>query len=85
MEEQKRFDNLTPQEKEREEQTMGNELFGMEGLFGLRADNNSEMRQNVPQPVDYDLNEILDKISKAGLDGLTEGEKKFMDEHSKKM
>lgn len=84
LEEQKRFENLTPQEKSREEQEMVNELFGTEGVFGLQVGGRMT-KQIVPQPIDYDMNEILDKISKVGLEGLTDGEKKFMDEHSKNM
>ena len=84
MSRQKRFENLTPQEKNREEQEMVNELFGTEGVFGLQV-GGQMAKQIVPQPVNYDMNEILDKISRVGLEGLTDVEKKFIDEHSKNM
>ena len=83
LKERERFDNLTPQERKREEQELVNELFGMDNFFGVNIGAGG-VKPIIPQKITYDINEVLDKISMVGVVGLTAGEKKFLDEHSKK-
>jgi hypothetical protein len=83
MKERQRIDNLTPEEREREEQELLNELFGMDGFFGIQLGQQSAQRMT-PKPIQYDINDILDKISRVGVVGLTKGEQKFLDDQSKK-
>ena len=67
-----KFYTLTPQEKERAELNLLNELF-----FDVRDTVVSE------KVIEYNLNDILDKISAVGMVGLSDGERRFLDEHSK--
>ncbi len=81
--EQERFNKLTPEEQNRETQETINELNGMGGFIGLNV-NAGEISRIESKEIDYDVDAILDKISRVGFDGLTAGEKKFLEENSKK-
>jgi len=80
--EEERLSKLTPDEKDREIQESINELSEMGGFLALNVGNNG-VKQILPQEIDYDVDDILDKIGRVGVDGLTEGERKFLKQHSK--
>lgn len=81
--EQDRLSKLTPEEKEREIQENINELTEMgEGSFmGFNVGPNG-VNQIKPQKIEYTLDDILDKIGRVGMDGLTAGEKEFLNNES---
>src|SRR3972149_3504357 len=80
--EEERLSKLTPDEKDREIQESINELSEMGGFLALNVGNNG-VKQILPQEIDYDVDDILDKIGRVGVDGLTDGERKFLKQHSK--
>jgi hypothetical protein len=77
-----RISKLTPEERERETQEHINELSGMGGFVGLNIGPGG-IKPILPKEIDYDLDDILDKIGRVGMDGLTAGEKKFLEDNSK--
>lgn len=81
--EQERFNKLTPEEQNRETQETINELNSMGGFIGLNV-NAGEISRIESKEIEYDVDDILDKISRVTYDGLTAGEKKFLEENSKK-
>lgn len=74
-----RISKLTPEEKNRETQEHINELSGMGGFIGLNVGPNG-VTQIMPTEIEYDTDEILDKIGRVGYEGLTAGEKKFLEQ-----
>ena len=80
--EQDRLSKLTPEEKEREIQEHINELTDMGGFVGFNLGPNGVNKIN-PKEIEYDMDEVLDKIGRVGMDGLTAGEKKFLEQNSK--
>ena len=78
--EDERIAKLTPEERNRETQEIINELSGMGGFIGLNVGNNG-VTQIMPKEIDYNVDDILDKISRVGVVGLTDGEKKFLAEN----
>lgn len=81
--EQDRLSKLTPEERARETQENLNELFEMgEGSFvGFNVGPNGATPIK-PQKIEYNLDDILDKIGRVGMDGLTAGEKEFLKNES---
>lgn len=80
--EQKRLNKLSPEERDREANELINELHGMGGFVGFNVGPSGVSRIQ-PKKVTYSIDQILDKISKVGVKGLTDGEQKFLREHSK--
>lgn len=81
--EEDRLNKLTPEERDREIQENLNDLTDMGGFFGFKRGANGIEPIAIKQPIDYDLDDILDKIGRVGMDGLTTGEKRFLEENSK--
>lgn len=79
--EEERFSKLTPDERNRETQEQINQLSEMGGVVAINGDNG--IQQVLPQQIDYNIDDILDKIGRVGLEGLTDGEKKFLEQNSK--
>jgi len=81
--EKDRLSKLSPEERDRETQENINQLFEMgDGSFmGFNVGPNG-VDKIKPKKIEYDLDEILDKIGKVGMDGLTEGEKEFLKNES---
>lgn len=79
--EEERISKLTQDEKDREIQESINELSEMGGFLALNVGNNG-VKQILPQEIDYNVDDILDKIGRVGVDGLTDGERKFLKQHS---
>jgi len=81
--EQDRLSKLTPEERARETQENLNELFetGEGGFVGFNVGPNG-VSQIKPQKIEYNLDDILDKIGRVGMDGLTAGEKEFLKNES---
>jgi hypothetical protein len=80
--EEERLSKLTPEEKDRETQEHINELSNMGGFIGLNMGPGG-IKPILPKEINYDLDDILDKIGRVGMDGLTTGEKKFLEQNSK--
>lgn len=80
--EQERLSNLTQEEKDREIQEHINDLTDMGGFVGFNVGEKGITRITTEE-IDYDVDDILDKIGRVGYDGLTSGEKKFLEENSK--
>ena len=80
--EKERISKLTPEEKDREMQENINELSGMGGFIGMNVGTNG-ITPILPKEIDYNVDDILDKISRVGVEGLTVGEKKFLEKNSK--
>lgn len=79
--EEDRISKLTPEEKNRETQEHINELSNMGGFIALNVSRDG-VTQVLPQEIEYNVDDVLDKISRVGVDGLTEGEKKFLKQNS---
>jgi hypothetical protein len=79
--EEERISKLSPEEKEKEIQENIYELNKDDGFVGFNV-KPAENKKTEPQEIDYTVDDILDKISKVGMNGLTEGEKKFLQENS---
>jgi hypothetical protein len=77
--EQARISKLTPDEREREVQEHINELSDMGGFVGMNISSDG-ITQITPKEIDYNVDDILDKISRVGVEGLTAGEKKFLEQ-----
>lgn len=75
--EEDRLSKLTPEEKEREAQEHINELTKMGGFAGFNIGPNG-VKKIEPKKIEYDMDDILDKISRVGMDGLTDGEREFL-------
>jgi hypothetical protein len=82
--EEERVSKLTPEERDREAQEIINELSDMGGFFGFNVGPSGVSRIQ-PKKVSYDVDQVLDRVSRVGMNGLTDGEKAFLKEHSKRM
>lgn len=82
--EQERISKLTPEERQREEDELVSQLHEMGGFAGFNI-GQSGISRIQPKKVTYNIDQILDKVSRVGVNGLTEGERKFLDDHSNKM
>lgn len=79
--EEDRLSKLTPEEKERETQEHINELTKMGGFAGFNVGPNG-VKKIEPKKIEYNLDDVLDKISRVGMEGLTDGEKEFLKNES---
>src|ERR1035437_154029 len=82
IKEDDRLNKLTDEEKEAESQEALNELLSMGHFMGMDEDGNIVPFEK--KNIIYDMDTILDKISKFGIEGLTTGERKFLKEHGKR-
>lgn len=80
-EEENRLSKLTKEEKDREIQEHINELSDMGGFAGFNIGPNG-IKKIEPQPIEYNMDDVLDKIGRVGMDGLTKGEKEFLKNES---
>jgi hypothetical protein len=80
--ENERLSKLTPEEKERETQEHIKELNDMGGFIALNVGPDGVQKIKSLE-IEYDLDAILDKIGRVGVDGLTAGEKRFLEQSSK--
>lgn len=72
--ERNRISKLSPEEREKETQQMIENLEVTDS--GFEAFNKEEEEE---EEFEYDLDAVLEKIGKVGMEGLTAGEKKFLD------
>jgi len=82
LQEKKRLSNLTPEEREIEQQELINELYKQPGFIGIGITQDGPIRLE-PKKINYYLDDILDKISRLGIENLTKGEKDFLKKQSK--
>lgn len=82
--EEQRIANLTEEERNREIQENLNSLMEDGDFIGLNItpDGASLIKPKAPE---YNINDILDKIGRLGMNGLTEGEKKFLEQSSNQL
>jgi len=81
--EQDRLSKLTPEERDRETKENINQLFEMgEGSFVGFNVGPEGIKSIKPEKIEYNLDDILDKIGRVGMDGLTAGEKEFLKNES---
>ena len=75
--EEDRISKLTPEEQDRETQEHINELSKMGGFIGLNVSEDG-VKPILPQQIDYNVDDILDKISRVGVNGLTKEKENFL-------
>lgn len=76
-----KLNTLTSQEREREESKLFSELFLLKDV----ASTTKTHKDVTPAPqISFELNDVLDKISKVGMKGLSAEETSFLDEQSRK-
>lgn len=75
-----RISKLSDEEKAQEAQELLNSLCGGKGFYQIK---DGEIIETVPQKIKYNVDDILDKISRVGIEGITKLEKKFLEEQAK--